>query len=801
MISAMPGDPGEERAEALLADRRQLTLAVEGMTCASCVRRVERALGRVPGVEDATVNLAAETALVLVDPEQVRVPDLEAAVVRAGYRVAEIPSAGTGAGLAGDAADEREERQQRELRSLRDRALVSLALGLLLMLAMYLPLRLDQALLAPALLVLATVVQFWAGGQFYRGAWAAGRHGGANMDTLIAVGTSAAYGYSAFVTLWPQLAARWGIQPNLYFEASSVIIALVLLGRWLEGRARSRTGQAIERLMGLHARTARLVRGGRELDVPVEQVRVGDVIRVRPGEKVAVDGEVVEGRSAVDESMLTGESLPVEKGPGDTVIGATLNATGTFLLRATRVGRDTTLAQIVRLVEEAQGSRAPMQRLADTVSSYFVPAILGLAALTFAGWLLLGPAHSATDALQAAVAVLIIACPCALGLATPTAIMVGTGRAAELGILIRGGEALEQARRIDTVVLDKTGTLTEGRPRVTAILPVAGWAAEDVLRLAAGVEMTSEHPLAGAVLGRAEADGVDRPAATDFRYEPGRGVSAVVEDRRVAIGSLAKAVELGLDLSEVAGEAERAAIAGRTPLVVSVDGRVAGLLVMADELKPGAPRFVAELQAMGLEVWMLTGDGQRTAEAVAARAGIERVVAGVLPQEKAAHVERLQAEGRRVAMVGDGINDAPALARADLGIAIGTGADVAMAASDVTLVGGDLRGVVTAIALSRRTVRTIRAGLFWAFAYNAALVPVAMGVLHPLLGVMLSPVLAAAAMAMSSVSVVSNALRLRRFQAPTGPESILHPPLGERIGEYAYLGAIAVVALAVALRR
>ena len=782
---------------ATTTNRRQLTLAVEGMTCASCVRRVEKALGRVPGVEEAAVNLAAETALVLVDPQQVTMPDLEAAVERAGYRLAELPSAGPEAEAAGDSVDEREERQRRELAGLRSTALASLMLGLLMMLAMYVPLRLDRSLLAPALLVLATVVQFWAGGRFYRAAWAVGRHGSTNMDTLIAVGTSAAYGYSAFVTLWPQLAQRWGFQPNLYFEASSLIIGLVLLGRWLEGRARSRTGQAIRRLMDLQPPTARVVRGGHDVDVPVDQVRAGDVVRVRPGERVAVDGEVVEGRSAVDESMLTGESLPVEKGPGDNVIGATLNATGTFLFRATRVGRDTTLAQIVRLVEEAQGSRAPMQRLADTVSSYFVPAILGLAAVTFAGWLLLGPAHNATDALQAAVAVLIIACPCALGLATPTAIMVGTGRAAELGILIRGGEALEQARRIDTIVLDKTGTLTEGRPRVTEVVPVPGWTARELVRLAAGVEVGSEHGLAAAVLGRAEAEGIEPPAASDFRYEPGRGVSAMVEDRRVAVGSIAQMTELGLDLSAVAAEAERAAVAGRTPLVVSVDGDLAGLLVVADELKSGAARVVAELRALGLEVWMLTGDGRQTAEAAAARAGIERVVAEVLPRDKAAHVERLQAEGRRVAMVGDGINDAPALARADLGIAIGTGTDVAIAASDITLVGGDLRGVVTAIALSRRTVRTIKAGLFWAFAYNAALVPVAMGALYPLLGVLLSPVLAAAAMAMSSVSVVSNALRLRSFRTPSGPDSILHPPLGERIGEFAYLAAIAAVAVGV----
>jgi P-type Cu+ transporter len=781
---------------ATTTEPRQLTLTVEGMTCASCVRRVERALARVPGVEEAVVNLATETATVALDPARATRADLEAAVERAGYHPGAEPATGPAAN-ATEPVDEREERQRRELSALRTRAFVSLAIGLLLMLAMELPLWLDMQLLAPALLVLATVVQVWGGGQFYRGAWAVARHASTNMDTLVAVGTSAAYGYSALVTLWPQLAQRWGFQPHLYFEASALIIALVLLGRWLEGRARRRTSQAIRRLMGLQPRTARVVRGAREVDVAIDELRVGDVVRVRPGEKVAVDGEVVEGRSAVDESMLTGESVPVEKGPGDTVIGATLNGTGMFLFRATRVGRDTTLAQIIRLVEEAQGSKAPMQRLADRVSSYFVPAILALAALTFAGWLLLGPRHGVTDALQAAVAVLIIACPCALGLATPTATMIGTGRAAELGILIRGGEALEQARRIDTIVLDKTGTLTEGRPRVTAVTPAAGWTAAELLRLSVAVERGSEHPLGAAIVEWAPADGLETPAARDFSYEPGRGVSAGVEGRRVTVGSLAHAAELGEDVSGLGSEAEQAAAAGGTPLVVSVDGRVAGLLVLADELKPGAAQAVSELRALGLEVWMLTGDNSRTAVAVAARAGIDRVVAGVLPPQKAEHVGRLQTNGRRVAMVGDGINDAPALARADLGIAIGTGTDVAMAASDVTLVGGDLRGVVTAIALSRRTVGTIRAGLFWAFAYNVALVPVAMGALYPLFGVLLSPVLAAAAMAMSSVSVVTNALRLRRFRSPSGPESILHPPLRERLGEYAYLAGIAVVAVAV----
>ncbi|HSR25347.1 MAG TPA: heavy metal translocating P-type ATPase [Candidatus Eisenbacteria bacterium] len=768
-------------------EQRELTLPVEGMTCASCVRRVEKALARVPGVSGVSANLAAETARVLLDPALVTRSDLEAAVERAGYRLA-APAATP----AEEPADERETRRRQELAALRDRALFSLATGLLLMAAMELPLKLDMALAAPVLLVLATVVQVWAGGTFYRGAWAAARHGSTNMDTLVAVGTSAAYGYSAFVTLWPGLARAWGFEPHLYFEASTLIVALILLGRWLEARARSRTGQAIVRLMGLRATTARVVRGGRELDVPVERVAAGDVVRVRPGEKVPVDGVVLEGRSTVDESMLTGESVPVDKEPGDPVIGATLNTAGSFLFRASRVGRDTTLASIVRMVEEAQGSKAPIQRLADTVSSYFVPAILALSALTLAGWLALGPEPRVTDALQAAVAVLIIACPCALGLATPTAIMVGTGRAAELGILIRGGEALEQARRIDTVVLDKTGTLTRGRPEVRAVIATEGWEPEQVLRLAAAVEVPSEHPLGVAIVAHARERSADLPPVRDFEYAPGRGVSGSVEGRAVLVGSVGRVQAAGL-----AAEAERAAASGATPLAVAVDGRAAGLVVLADALKPESRQAVSELRALGLDVWMLTGDRRATAQAVAAEAGIDHVEAEVLPADKGAVVGRLQARGRRVGMVGDGINDAPALARADLGIAIGTGTDVAMAASDVTLVGGDLRGVVTGIALSRRTVGAIKAGLFWAFAYNVLLVPVATGALYPWLGVLLSPVLAAAAMAMSSVSVVTNALRLRGFRPPAGPAEILRPPLHERVGQYAYLAGIATVALVI----
>jgi Cu+-exporting ATPase len=652
-----------------------------------------------------------------------------------------------------------------------------------------------MALLAPVWLILATVVQFWAGASFYRAAWAAARHGATNMNTLVVVGTSVAYGYSAFVTLWPQLATAWGLPTHVYFESAVFIVGLVLLGRWLEARAKKQTGAAIKALMGLRAKTARVLRNGREEDIAIEAVVVGDLVRVRPGEKIPVDGVVTEGRSAVDESMLTGESLPVEKDPGATVIGATLNKTGSFVFRATKVGGDTTLAQIVRLVEDAQGSKAPMQRLADTISSYFVPAVLVLAALTFVGWLALGLGVS--NALSATIAVLIIACPCALGLATPTAIMVGTGKAAQYGILIRGGEALEQARRIDAVVLDKTGTITQGKPAVTEVILASGVDEREVLRLAAAAEVGSEHPLGEAIVERARAAGISAlPAAAQFAAVSGRGIQAVVEGRAVALGNMAFMGDKSIDVGELGKKAETLARAGATPMYVGWDGHIKGIIAVADTVKREAQEAIAQLSALGLEVWMLTGDNRATAETVAREVGIEHVLADVLPSEKADKVRSLQARGKVVAMVGDGINDAPALAQAELGVAIGTGTDVAMAASDITLIGGDLRTIVTAIALSRRTVSTIKQGLAWAFGYNVLLIPVAAGALYPLFGVLLSPALAAAAMAMSSVSVVTNALRLRSFAPPRDAEELLHPPIGARVREVGFLVAIAVVALA-----
>ncbi|MDQ3410531.1 MAG: heavy metal translocating P-type ATPase, partial [Chloroflexota bacterium] len=780
----------------------EVILPIDGMTCASCVGRVERALAQVPGVTSANVNLATEKASVSYDPDVVDLSQLSAAVEKAGYQVGALPTPSAIRGTstapsapAADPADARARERDREIADLKRKSLVSLVVGLVMMGLMFIPSPVAMMELAPLLLIAATVVQFWAGKVFYQAAWAAAKHGGTNMNTLVAVGTSAAYGYSAFVTLWPGLSARWGFEFHLYYESAVIIIALILMGRWLEARAKQRTGEAIKALMGLQAKTARVIRDGVEQDIPVERVVAGDLVRVRPGEKVPVDGVVVEGRSALDESMLTGESLPVEKAPGDSVIGATLNKTGGFVFRATKVGAETTLAQIVKLVEAAQGSKAPMQKLADTISSYFVPVVLVLAVATFGAWLLFGP--SLTFALTAAIAVLVIACPCALGLAAPTAIMVGTGKAAENGILVRGGEALEQTRKVNTIVLDKTGTLTRGKPAVTGIVAANGLPEHDLLRLAAAVEVGSEHPLGEAIVARAKELGIDLPKAEDFASITGKGVQGRVDGRDIVLGNRALMDQAGISLNGLEERGQELARSGATPMYVAVGGEGAGLIAVADTLRPESREAIEQLKALGLDVWMLTGDNRATAEAIAREVGIEHVLAEVLPEQKAAKVKALQAEGKTVAMVGDGINDAPALAQADLGIAIGTGTDVAMAASDITLIGGDLRTIVTAIALSRRTVATIKQGLFWAFAYNVVLIPVAMGLLFPVFGVLLSPVLAAAAMAMSSVSVVTNALRLRGFKRPASAREILHPPLRQRVADWGYLAGIAAVALVI----
>lgn len=781
----------------------EVSFDIEGMTCAACVTRVERALTKVAGVESATVNLATERATVAFDHDLADVDDLTSAIEAAGYvgnPVATSTSAKTAPAteVAGE-QDARDVRRDAHIADLKRKSLVSLAVGVVMMVLMYAPVGISEPTLAPLMLIAATIVQFWAGRVFYDAAWSAARHYATNMNTLVAVGTSVAYGYSAFVTLWPDLAVRWNLPYHLYFESAVIIISLILMGRWLEARARRSTGDAIRALMGLQARTARVVRDGQEADISIDDVAVGDTIRVRPGEKIPVDGELVEGASTVDESMLTGESLPVDKRTGDELIGATINGSGSFLFRATKVGQDTTLAQIVRLVEDAQGSKAPMQRLADRISGIFVPIVLVIAALTFAIWMVFGPDPSLSYAITATVAVLIIACPCALGLAAPTAIMVGTGKAAENGILVRGGESLEMARRVDTIVLDKTGTITRGKPSVTAVETTNGFKRDELLGLVASAETGSEHPLGEAIVAAAHAKSLRIAPVDAFDSVTGKGISANVSGRTVLVGNRGLLEASDISLDALNAEAERLAKSGATPVYAAVDGKLAGIVSIADTIKPESVEAIDELDALGLTVWMLTGDNTMTADAIAAEVGIEHVLAEVLPDQKAAKVRELQEQGHLVAMVGDGINDAPALAQAELGIAIGTGTDVAMAASDVTLIGDDLRGIVTSIALSRRTVNTIKQGLFWAFAYNVALIPIAMGALFPAFEILLNPVIAAAAMAMSSVSVVANALRLRTFKRPQSAEQILNPPVGERIKEWGFLAGIAVLAVAIGI--
>ena len=744
----------------------QLTLPVVGMTCASCVNRIERYLHRAEGISTAAVNLATERATVHYDPARIDRAGIVAAIEAAGYEVAAAaatPSADVdedGGAQAAHAAEHRE---------LLTGALASLGIGLGMMAIMFWPggapwpmADINRWFIAPA-----TIVQFGFGRPFLSAAWRGLRHGDLNMNTLVAMGTLAAYGYSMVVALMPDAVMAAGLSHETYFDSAAVIIGLVLLGRWLEARAKSRAAGAVKALLKLRPTTARVLGDGGEREIPIGEVVVGNLLRVRPGERVPVDGLVIDGASAVDESMLTGESLPVEKARGDRVVGGTMNASGSFVLRAERVGRDTTLSQIVTLVEQAQGSKAPIQRLADRVTGWFVPAVIAIATLTFVGWMLLGPEPRLPYALSTAIAVLIIACPCAMGLATPTAIMVGTGKGAEHGILVRDGAALEQAQAVTTVVLDKTGTITRGEPAVTRTELMPGIAEADLLRTVAAAERGSEHPLAEAIVRHADDLGVEATEASTFEAVAGRGVRATVDGSAVLAGTEAFLREAGIDPDALTGAAAEVAAIGASPVYVARDGDVIGLLGLADTVKPSSASAVRRLHAADLDVWMITGDRRGAAEAIAGQVGIgpERVLAEVLPGEKAAAVDRLQRGGAVVAMVGDGINDAPALAQADLGVAIGTGADVALEASDVTLVGDDLAGVPAAIRLSRATMRTIRQNLAWAFGYNAILIPVAAGILYPLAGVLLSPALAAGAMALSSVSVVANSLRLRTFRA------------------------------------
>nr|WP_305067642.1 heavy metal translocating P-type ATPase [Methanocella sp. CWC-04] len=739
-----------------------VVLPITGMTCASCVARIENALKDRQGVISASVNLATEKATVNYVPSEVTIKELKKVVKDAGYDVAEIPEE--------EAVDIERETRKKEMNDLKIKLAISLAISAFIMAIMFIG---DLMPVISSLshhqknilsFILATPVQFWVGWRFYKGTYAALKHGTADMNVLIAVGTSAAYFYSVVATFAPSLVAIGGSMPDTYFDTSTMIIALILLGKFLEARAKGRTSEAIRRLTGLKAKTARIIRNGVEQDVPVEDVSIGDIVVVRPGEKIPVDGVVTEGYSAVDESMITGEPIPVSKKEGDTVIGATINKTGSFKFRATKIGRDTVLSQIIKMVEEAQGSKAPIQRLADKVAGVFVPIVIFLAILTFLAWYYLGPKPAFLLAMLNFISVLIIACPCAMGLATPTAIMVGTGKGAEYGILIKGGESLESAYKIDTIVLDKTGTITKGKPSLVDVVSQPGFAEEEIIRLAASAEKGSEHPLGAAIVNGAGERGIPIKDPERFDALPGKGIIAMVDGRVVMAGNAKLMEDEDVDISAMKPEHERLSAQGKTPMYIAIDEKPAGVVAVADTIKEGSKEAIEEFDRMGIETIMITGDNRRTAEAIAKEVGVKRVLAEVLPGDKANEIKKLQAEGKNVAMVGDGINDAPALAQADTGIAIGTGTDVAIETSDITLMSGDLRGVLTSIKLSRATIRTIKLNLFWAFIYNIIGIPIAAGILIPWFGIQLNPIIAAAAMAMSSVSVVSNSLLLNRFR-------------------------------------
>ncbi len=741
-------------------------LAIEGMTCASCVARVERGLKAVPGVTKAAVNLATNRASV-THLATIHVDDLIAAVKDVGYGAEPIGEADA------DRSDRENAARAADMRNLAVRLgfaaaltlpLIALEMGAHLSMTIHHAIRDSIGFEASWKIqfVLAALVMFGPGLPFQTKGWRNLSRLAPDMNSLVALGTSAAFAYSTAATFAPALLPD--SERHVFFEAAAVIVTLILLGRWLEARSKGRTSEAIRRLMELQPPTARVLRDGVEEEILAVELATGDLVLVRPGERIPADGEVIEGRSFVDEAMITGEPLPVEKTAGASVTGGTVNGYGALRFRATAVGGQTVLSQIVRMVEQAQGAKLPIQALVDRVTMWFVPAVLAIAAVTFAVWLTFGPDPALAFALVNAVAVLIIACPCAMGLATPTSIMVGTGRAAELGVLFRKGEALQALREVDVVALDKTGTLTEGRPVLTDLVAAPGESETEVLALAAAVEAQSEHPIARAILTAARERGLSPREANEFEAIPGFGATALVDDRRVAVGADRYMAQLGLDVAPFDGASFAMAAKGRTPLYVALDGRLAGAIAVADPIKPGTPAALAAMRAQGLHIAMVTGDNRRTAEAIARQLGIEEVVAEVLPDGKVAAVERLRAGGRKLAFVGDGMNDAPALAAADVGLAVGTGTDIAIESADVVLMSGDLNAVATAFAISRATMANIRQNLFWAFAYNVALIPVAAGILWPFGGVLLSPMLAAGAMGLSSVFVLVNALRLRRFR-------------------------------------
>jgi P-type Cu+ transporter len=748
------------------------TFKLRGMSCAACANGIEVAIRSVPGVSECNVNFGIERASVTYNPAQTDLAAIQAAVAAAGYVAEPMQEQDL---LTGDDDDAEQTTRAAESRDLQRKVWTGGIISLILVIGSlpmmtglalpWLPMWLHNAWFQA---ILTAPVQLWCGKSFYVNSWKALKRHASTMDTLIVLGTSTAYFYSLFVTFLPGISIAQGLEPSVYYETAAVVITLILLGRLLENRARGQTSAAIRKLMGLQAKTARIVRNGQELEVAITEVQLGDIVLVRPGEKIPVDGEVVEGKSTVDEAMVTGESVAANKQPGDEVIGATINKTGSFKFRATRVGKDTFLAQIVKLVQQAQGSKAPIQKLADRVTGWFVPVVIAIAILTFIIWY--NVMGNVTLALTTTVGVLIVACPCALGLATPTSILVGTGKGAEQGILIKGADSLELAHKLQIIVLDKTGTLTQGKPTVTDFVTVAGTADRNelkLLQLAAAIEQNSEHPLAAAVVGYARSQQVEMVATIDikeFEAIAGSGVQGWVMGQFVRVGTQRWLNELGVVTAALTADQDRLEHLGKTVIWIAVDGKIQGIIGIADALKLGSARTVRTLQQMGLEVVMLTGDNHPTAAAIAQAVGITRVLAEVRPAQKAATIAELQATGKIVAMVGDGINDAPALAQADVGIAIGTGTDVAIAASDITLISGDLPGIVTAIELSRATMRNIRQNLFFAFIYNIAGIPIAAGILFPWFGWLLSPMVAGGAMAFSSVSVVTNALRLRNFQ-------------------------------------